>query len=107
VWVISYPVFKNKMKKASFSATACRYCRYYNPEGRRGGSCQKLGVPVQSNWNACLLASSPFETTWENLEEILLLENSFSLDCSTQLSPVDKKHSEKISADKKLLSNSK
>ncbi|GAB4241400.1 MAG: hypothetical protein Kow0049_30000 [Stanieria sp.] len=91
------------MKKASFSTPACRYCRYYNSEGRRGGSCQKLGVPVESNWNACSLASSPFASPWENLEEILLLENTFSLNCSNQLSPVEKTHSENITAEQKAL----
>ncbi|MGF1480091.1 MAG: hypothetical protein ACFB4I_11450 [Cyanophyceae cyanobacterium] len=40
--------------------SACRYCRFYRPEGRRGGTCQRLGVPVQANWKACSLGSPPF-----------------------------------------------
>ncbi|AFZ37720.1 hypothetical protein Sta7437_4247 [Stanieria cyanosphaera PCC 7437] len=94
------------MKKASFNTPACRYCRYYNSEGRRGGSCQRLGVPVESNWIACSLASSPFDSPWDNLEEILLLENTFSLNCTSQLSAVETTHSENITVDiKKLLPN--
>jgi hypothetical protein len=50
--------------------TACRHCRHYTPEGRRGGTCQQLSVPVQSNWKACSLAVSPFGSSWENIEEI-------------------------------------
>ncbi|MEL6928223.1 MAG: hypothetical protein AAFO95_06290 [Cyanobacteria bacterium J06600_6] len=67
------------MKKLNFSTSACRYCRYYEPEGRRGGSCQLLGVPVESSWKACSFATSPFETTLEKLENILQLETSVSL----------------------------
>ncbi|BAU63085.1 hypothetical protein STA3757_04400 [Stanieria sp. NIES-3757] len=91
------------MKKASFNTSACRYCRYYNSEGRRGGSCQKLGVPVESNWDACSLASSPFASPWENLEDILLLENTFSLNCSSQVSAPEKTHSEHSITEQKAL----
>lgn len=52
--------------------SACRHCRYYLPEGRRGGQCQQLSVPVQSQWKACSLAVSPFESSWENIEELPL-----------------------------------
>lgn len=68
------------MKKIDFSTSACRYCRFYEPEGRRGGSCQLLGVPVDSSWKACNFASPPFETTLEKLENILQLETSIALD---------------------------
>lgn len=67
------------MKTANSLTSACRYCRYYQPEGRRGGMCDQLGVPVQSNWTACALATPPFTSSWKSLEEILLLENSLSL----------------------------
>jgi hypothetical protein len=43
----------------------CRACRYYQPEGRRGGSCQQLGVPVQANWTACPLAALAFSPNRE------------------------------------------
>lgn len=52
--------------------TACRLCRHYTPEGRRGGVCQQLNVSVQSHWKACSLAVSPFGPSWENIEEISL-----------------------------------
>lgn len=73
------------MKEINFSTSACRYCRFYKPEGRRGGSCQMLGVPVQSSWKACALASSPFETTLKKLEDIFHLETAISLQSPTQL----------------------
>ncbi|MEG3896035.1 MULTISPECIES: hypothetical protein [unclassified Microcoleus] len=52
--------------------SACRHCRHYTPEGRRGGVCDLLSVPVQSQWKACSLGVSAFGLSWENLEEIEL-----------------------------------
>ncbi|WP_088241533.1 hypothetical protein [Calothrix rhizosoleniae] len=49
--------------------SACKYCRNYKPEGRRGGVCQQLGVPVQGSWSACSLAVSPFTPSWKDFEE--------------------------------------
>ena len=43
----------NHTKGATFS---CRLCQNYQAEGRRGGTCKMLNVPVQSNWLACSLA---------------------------------------------------
>ncbi|MCC3407585.1 MAG: hypothetical protein JGK17_18705 [Microcoleus sp. PH2017_10_PVI_O_A] len=61
--------------------SACRHCRHYTPEGRRGGICALLSVPVQSQWNACSLAVSPFGPSWENITEIeLWQEQTVSLD---------------------------
>ena len=56
--------------KTSLSS-ACRHCRYYTPEGRRGGVCQQLDVPVQSGWAACTLAIPPFAPCWEEIEEMV------------------------------------
>ncbi len=67
------------MKTANFLTSSCRLCRYYQHEGRRGGMCQQLGVEVQSGWKACSLANSPFTTSWERMEELVLLEHSLSL----------------------------
>jgi len=50
--------------------SACKYCRYYKPEGRRGGACQQLGVQVRGNWSACSLAVSPFAPSWEGFNEV-------------------------------------
>ena len=68
------------MKIANCLTSSCRYCRYYKTEGRRGGMCQQLGVPVRAEWKACSLAASPFTTTWESLESVVKLENSLALD---------------------------
>lgn len=38
----------------------CRRCRYYTLEGRRGGHCGQLNVPVQGKWSACSLAAPVF-----------------------------------------------
>ncbi|BAY31759.1 hypothetical protein NIES2107_36450 [Nostoc carneum NIES-2107] len=57
------------MKPNKFLTSACRYCRHYNPEGRRGGMCQQLGAPVQGSWKACSLALPPFAPSWETLED--------------------------------------
>jgi hypothetical protein len=53
--------------------SACKSCRFYTPEGRRGGNCQQLGVPVRGVWKACSLALPPFAPSWESLEEIFNL----------------------------------
>jgi hypothetical protein len=68
------------MKTANFITSSCRYCRYYRTEGRRGGMCQQLSVPVQAHWKACVLAAHPFTSTWESLEELMRLEHSLALD---------------------------
>lgn len=54
------------------TTVACRHCRYYSPEGRRGGICQKLMTPVESNWKACSLALPPFAPTWENIDSMVM-----------------------------------
>jgi len=96
------------MKETNFLDFNCRHCRFYQPEGRRGGSCSKLGVSVLSNWKACFLACSPFksalknldttfislEKTLVNLEEIVHLETSLSLPCKNQDGIQDQKQSE-------------
>ncbi len=58
------------MKTLNFPTSACRYCRYYQPEGRRGGVCQQLSVPVRGSWKACSLALAPFAPTWEGIQVI-------------------------------------
>lgn len=57
------------MKHVKLLTSACRYCQYYKPEGRRGGLCQQLGAPVQGSWKACSLAIPPFAPSWESLPE--------------------------------------
>lgn len=59
------------MQKFNCSISSCRLCRSYEPQGRRGGLCSQLGVPVKPSWKPCSLAISPFPDSWENLESIL------------------------------------
>jgi hypothetical protein len=39
-------------------------------QGRRGGQCRQLGVPVQGCWKSCALAVPPFASSWRNLEHL-------------------------------------
>ena len=73
------------MKKANFSTSACRFCRFYEPEGRRGGSCKMLGVPVESSWSACSFAQPPFTSTLEKLENIFQLPTSTCSDATEKV----------------------
>lgn len=57
------------MDSPSNSVTACRLCQHYNPEGRRGGFCEKLDVPVIAKWDACSLAAHPFEASWQSTDD--------------------------------------
>ncbi len=56
------------MNHSHCQTSACRYCRHFIPEGRRGGNCQQLGVTVQGRWKACSLALPAFAPSWEGLE---------------------------------------
>ncbi|MDX2097511.1 MAG: hypothetical protein SFW36_07010 [Leptolyngbyaceae cyanobacterium bins.59] len=69
------------MKASNSLNSSCRHCRFYVPEGRRGGTCQQLDVPVQSCWKACSLSLPPFAPSWEAMEreqfwgdEVLVLQ---------------------------------
>ena len=75
------------MKIANSLNFNCRHCRHFDPEGRRGGTCQKLGVPVHSNWEACALACPPFSPSWKTLEDIAHLETSFNFNYTTESKP--------------------
>lgn len=82
------------MKTLNFPTSACRLCHHYQPEGRRGGTCQQLGVPVRSNWKACSLALPPFSSSWEKIEVLwqddnLLLQEALSVKCSLDYSQAD------------------
>lgn len=54
--------------------STCRCCQYYTPEGRRGGQCQQLHVPVKSGWRACQLAIPAFAMSWE-IKEIMEIQH--------------------------------
>jgi hypothetical protein len=57
------------MKAPLNPSLACRYCRYYSPEGHRGGSCERLSVHVQGEWLACSLMIPSFSSDWEKVEQ--------------------------------------
>jgi len=50
------------------SVSSCRHCQLYRAEGRRGGYCQQLNVPVQGNWKSCSLVIPPFAALWTGSE---------------------------------------
>lgn len=64
------------MKTTNLLVSACRYCRYYKSEGRRGGACQLLDVSVHGGWKACALAIPAFAPSWENLEDMMNLPDA-------------------------------
>jgi hypothetical protein len=49
-----------EMDDSPHNISACRRCFHYHSEGRRGGYCQLLGVPVQGAWDACSMARPQF-----------------------------------------------
>jgi len=71
------------MKPHPLCQSACRHCRFFNPEGRRGGMCAQLGVLVKAEWKSCSLSVPAFETEWQPIPQVALLEKSFSLGCAT------------------------
>ena len=63
------------MKTNNFPASTCqhcRHCRYFVPEGRRGGNCEQLGALVRGGWKACSLAIPAFAPSWEVIEGIAM-----------------------------------
>jgi len=61
-------IYPRTFMKTPLTSSACRHCHHYTPEGRRGGVCALLNVPVQSQWKSCALAVSPFGPSWENID---------------------------------------
>lgn len=61
----------------TFCTSTCRCCHHYKPEGRRGGTCQQLGVPVRGCWKACSLGVPAFE---RYRSDLAILEHSLMLD---------------------------
>ena len=76
------------------SISLCRHCRYYIPEGRRGGQCQKLNVAVKSQWTSCSMSAPPFLTPWNWLGDIIIwqqkaLEAQEAVEASSLCKAVD------------------
>jgi len=71
----------------------CGLCRFYNHEGRRGGTCSQLNSPVSAKWESCRLAASPFKSGRDRKEMTvaaqnrwLVLETAFELVASPTVS---------------------
>lgn len=78
---LSHPLhyFRTPMSAADHEISSCRHCFFYKSEGRRGGHCHQLGVPVQGQWKVCSLAASPFSTSWRALETLMRLPEDISV----------------------------
>ncbi|NJL45183.1 MAG: hypothetical protein HC922_04340 [Leptolyngbyaceae cyanobacterium SM2_3_12] len=61
------------MKSMRCQTSCCSRCRHYTPEGRRGGHCSQLGVPVQGRWTACSLSAPVFLTPMPETSSVELL----------------------------------
>ena len=80
------------MKLIKRLTSTCRYCRYYQPQGRRGGMCEKLSAPVQGVWKACPLALAAFAPSWETLEDAWSLPVARPICSAAQTLPTDLDH---------------
>ncbi len=79
------------MKRPDSSASACRHCRHYVPEGRRGGTCGQLNVLVQGGWKACSLALPVFAPNWQ-FERIMTLQSESSEKLPIPVSSGDRRY---------------
>ena len=50
----------NYMTDTFFATSNCGLCAHYSPQGRRGGTCERLDALVESKWDACPLFANPF-----------------------------------------------
>ncbi len=67
------------MNASSTGISACRHCRHYTPEGRRGGHCNQFSSLVQGHWTACCLGVPPFAPSWEDISEAIAYGASLNL----------------------------
>ncbi len=84
----NYKFIKLMIKESVPKPSSCKHCKYYNYEGRRGGQCRLLNVPVRANWCACPLgvpitdiltthsSSTPSTTRCGLLEDALPVKSS-------------------------------
>ena len=80
------------MKLIKRLTSTCRYCRYYQPQDRRDGMCEKLSAPVEGVWKACPLALAAFTTSWETLEDAWILPVAKPVVLAAQNLPADLDH---------------
>ncbi len=93
-------------------ASVCRHCRFYTPEGRRGGQCQQLGVPVRGVWKSCSLAIPPFAPSWETIEvaevwtqKALVVPDALPLACSLEFAQLEELGPESSAHHQKMATN--
>jgi hypothetical protein len=55
---------------SEISNAVCRNCRFYQPNGHRGGICEQFNVPVSGAWATCQLALPAFVPSWKTLEDL-------------------------------------
>ncbi|WP_348253777.1 hypothetical protein [Leptolyngbya subtilissima] len=67
------------MKSAQCQVSSCSRCRFYSPEGRRGGQCSQLGVPVESRWSPCSLAVPVFTSPLVTMKPLDFLPQPLDL----------------------------
>jgi hypothetical protein len=67
------------MKSAQCRVSSCSRCRFYAPEGRRGGQCSQLGVPVNSRWAPCSLAMPVFSAPLVEMKPLDFLPQPIEL----------------------------
>jgi hypothetical protein len=67
------------MQVTPLSISVCRLCKFYRPEGRRGGHCEKLDASVQGQWEACPLASHPFMSDWDEVSRLAIANRRVAL----------------------------
>ncbi|NEO88508.1 MAG: hypothetical protein F6J87_30405 [Spirulina sp. SIO3F2] len=49
----------------------CKFCGYYHPIGRRGGTCSLFNVPICGRQSSCCLATPAFKGSAEPVLTIL------------------------------------
>ena len=67
------------MTASNCTVSRCGLCQCYSHEGRRGGRCCQLNVPVGSQWEACCLAIAPFPDEGHAALGIAQLETASSI----------------------------
>jgi hypothetical protein len=63
------------MQTSTCDGFACSKCRFFQPDGRYHGNCDRMNVSVQGEWRACHLAIGvfdplPFVTTNMKIAEL-------------------------------------
>ncbi len=60
------------METSRLRVSSCQRCRYFAFEGRRGGHCEQLNVPVQGRWASCSLADPLFSGSIDTIAQASL-----------------------------------